>query len=341
MSKRNIVVIGGSAGAMQPLTQLLGALPADTRASLFAALHFSSLSSEWLSGHLRKSIKLPVRSPRGDVEVQQGQVIVARPDHHLVVLPGRALASRGPRENSWRPSIDVLFRTAAVAYSSRVIGVLLSGELDDGTAGLQAIKACGGLAIVQAPTDAVSPAMPRTATANVAVDHSASIEELPRLLLRLIDEDAPPPPDIPQYLRHEAAMALSSHETSRLMRARGAPSVLTCPECGGPLWKSEQGGAQLRCLVGHAYHLHSLLDGADGEIDRTLWAAIRLFEQRVNIARMLSEQERSEGRKQRAALYDTRAQESQQHANTLRELHRLRLSMADEAEENPRAARGA
>jgi two-component system chemotaxis response regulator CheB len=326
LSKRNIVVIGGSAGAVQPLTELLGTLPGDAPAALFAALHFSALSSEWLSAHLRRHIRLPVRSPRREMRIREGRILLARPDHHLVIEHGRALASRGPRENLWRPAIDVLFRSAAVAYGSRVVGILLSGELDDGTAGLQAIKKCGGLAIVQA--DASSPSMPRTAQANVEIDHSASPEALPGLLLRAIAENAPPQPAIPDELKHEARLALAPEESVALAAHKGPHSALSCPECGGPLWKSEEGDPMFRCLVGHGFHLNSLLRGHDEEIEQTLWAAIRLFEQRVNISRMLANQERQQGRPQRAQLYDTRAHESQEHAANLRELHQWRAAGA-------------
>jgi two-component system chemotaxis response regulator CheB len=334
LAKRNVIVIGGSAGAVQPLTELLASIPEGAPVSLFATLHFSSLSAEWLSSHLRRSVKLEVRSPRRNIAVREGRVVLARPDHHLVVQKGRAIATRGPRENLWRPAIDVLFRSAAIAYGSRVIGVLLSGELDDGTAGLQAIKTCGGIAIVQRPQDAMSPAMPRTAQANVEIDYSTPLAELPALLLRLIGEEAPPQPQIPAQLKHEARMALAPEDSVALAARRGPPSSFSCPECGGPLWKSAEGGAEFRCLVGHAFHLHSLVRGADEELDRTLWAAIRLFEQRVNISRMLAEQERSlgQGHEARAELYDARARESREHAGNLRQLHMVRGALGPAAE---------
>ncbi|MGH8176021.1 MAG: chemotaxis protein CheB [Steroidobacter sp.] len=270
MHKRNIIVIGGSAGAVQPVTELLRALPEGFPAALFVALHFSPLSDEWLSSHLRKTVRLPVRSPRGDLEIRDGQIIVARPDHHLIVQQGKVLSSCGPRENMWRPAIDVLFRTAAVTYGSRVIGVLMSGELDDGTAGLQAIKQCGGLAVVQSPEDAIHPAMPRTATANVDVDHTASLSELPDLLFRLVEQAAPAGIPIPEYLKKEASMALAAEDSGAWMQQQGPPSPLSCPECSGPLWQSGPHGAQFRCMVGHAFHMNALMQGADEEIDRTL-----------------------------------------------------------------------
>jgi two-component system chemotaxis response regulator CheB len=322
--KRNIVVIGGSAGAVHPLTDLLQAMPESTPAAFMAALHFSALSAEWLSFYLSRRVKLEVRSPLRDAEVQEGVIVLARPDHHLVVLDGRALATRGPRENLWRPAIDVLFRSAAVAYGSRVVGVLLSGELDDGTAGLQAIKICGGVAIVQQPQDASSPSMPSTAQANVAVDHSVALKELPTLLLRLIAEEAPPQAEIPERLKREARLAMAPEDSVAYASERGPPAPLSCPECSGPLWTSDEGGGQFRCLVGHAFHLRSLMQGSNEEIDRTLWAAIRLFEQRVNISHMLAEQERAQGRTARAKLYDVRARESHEHAANLRQLHTVR-----------------
>jgi two-component system, chemotaxis family, protein-glutamate methylesterase/glutaminase len=330
--KRNIVVIGGSAGAVYPITELLQSLPEGFAGAILVTLHFSPFGVEWLSGRLSKTVRLPIASPRGDgdsVDIRERQIIVARPDLHLIVQDGRAVSSRGPSENLWRPAIDVLFRSAAVAYGSRVIGVLMSGELDDGIAGLQAIKLCGGLVVVQSPQDAAHPAMPSTAAVNVAVDYSCSQRELPTLLMRLVEERAPAGTPIPEHLKKEASMALAPEDSVRWMQEQGPPVALSCPECGGPLWPSGLSGGQFRCLVGHSFQLHSLVQGADEAIDRTLWAAIRLFEQRIHISRMLGVQERERGRPRRAELYEERARESHEHARKLRELHGVRRTFAD------------
>jgi two-component system chemotaxis response regulator CheB len=248
-----------------------------------------------------------------------------------VVKRDQVLVTRGPRENLWRPAIDVLFRSAAVAYDGRVVGVLMSGELDDGTSGLQAVSACGGTAIVQDPDDASNPAMLRTALANVQVDHRARLRELPALLIRLAHEPVASATAIPEHLRKEVRMAETPEDAPQLMQERGSPSMLSCPECGGPLWRDGNDHVHFRCLIGHAFRLNTLDDVTDEGLDRTLWAAIRMFEQRVNISRMLAEQELAQGRAQRAKLYETRACESHRHAQTLRELHQRRAAL-DEPE---------
>ncbi len=321
MVTRDIVVIGGSAGAVIAVSEIVARLPADLPAAVFVALHVSPTSEEWLSAVLAKSSLLPVLSPTAAQSIESGRIYIARPDHHLIVKDGRVLVNRGPHENLWRPAIDVLFRSAAVAYGNRVVAVLTSGELDDGTSGLQAVKACGGSTVVQDPEDALFPTMLRTALANVTIDHSARLHDIPSLLERLLREPAAPAVPIPQDLRKQARMVEAPEEAPHLMQQRGAPSELSCPECGGPLWRDGPDGAQFRCLIGHGFHIKSLASDTDEQIDRTLWAAIRMFEQRVNISRMLAEQERSHGRQRRAELYDARADESMAHAQRLRELH--------------------
>lgn len=330
MVQRNVIVIGGSAGAVGIVTNILRELPGDLRASVFVALHVATTCGDWLPSLFARTSKLPVESPTQERPIEAGRVYVARPDHHLIVKEGRVLANRGPRENLWRPAIDVLFRSAAVAYGNRVIGVLTSGELDDGTAGLQAIKCCGGATVVQSPEDAMHPAMLLTALANAEIDHCAPLQEIPALLVRLAREPADPPAAIPDQLRKEARMVEAPDEAASLMMERGEPDALSCPECSGPLWRTGVDRIQFRCVVGHAFHLDTLADGDDDELDRTLWAAIRMFEQRVNISRMLAEQERTRGREKRVQLYDVRAAESRRYARILRELHQERHLVLDE-----------
>jgi two-component system chemotaxis response regulator CheB len=334
VDQRNIVVIGGSAGAVAALARVLRQLPADFPGTLFVALHLAPTSAaNWLPQALAASSAMPLISPTREQPFERGSVYVGRPDHHLILRRGCVLTGRGPRENMWRPSIDVLFRSAAVAYGNRVIGVLTSGELDDGTSGLQAIKECGGVTIVQDPGDASHPAMLRTALANVRIDHSVKLDEIAPLLVRLAAETVGPGAPVPQRLRREARMAEVPEDAPALMGECGSPDALTCPECGGPLWRLGPDRAELRCLVGHAFHLKSLAHSADSVLDRTLWAAIRMFEQRVNIARMLAEQERTRGREKGARLYETRAEEARNHAQTLRELHERRHFLLDDTEE--------
>lgn len=333
VDQRNIVVIGGSAGAVGAAARILRQLPADFPGTVFVALHLAPTNGEdWLPRVLAASSTMRLICPVDEQPIEGSSVYVARPDRHLIVRQGSVVTGRGPHENMWRPSIDVLFRSAAVAYGNRVIGALTSGELDDGTSGLQAIKQCGGVTIVRDPDEASHPAMLRTALANVRIDHSVKLDEIAPLLVRLAAETVRPGAPVPERLRKEARMAEAPEDAPALMRERGQPDALTCPECGGPLWRLGSDRAELRCLVGHAFHLKSLAHSADSDLDRTLWAAIRMFEQRVNIARMLAEQERGQNRDKRAGMYDERAAEARSYAQTLRDLHERRRFLLDEEE---------
>ena len=329
MTNRNIVVIGGSAGAQRALKVLVTALPGTLEAAVFVVLHVQPTDQNWLAERLAQVAVLQVHTPE-DEPISNGTLYVATPDHHLMLSPGRVYSSHGPRENLWRPAIDVLFRSAAVSHSSAVIGVLLSGELDDGTSGIQAIKACGGQVIVQNPGAADHRTMPDVALANASVDYCVDADEMAPLIARLVSEPAPPPPKIPRELQLEATMAEGTHNLLTTDVFDASPSAFSCPECGGPLWQSGPDALGFRCLVGHAYHLNSLAHAHDAELESTLWAAIRLFEQRANIAQMMSEQTRGRGLTRRGEMHAIRAKESRLHAMRMRELQSLYRSNVEQ-----------
>jgi two-component system chemotaxis response regulator CheB len=214
---------------------LVKELPSDLKATLFVVLHLAPASRAWLVEELQRATDLTVEAPNREHAIKLRHVYVASPDRHLIVRKGKVVSSRGPRENLWRPALDVSFRTAAVAYGSRVIGILLSGELDDGTAGLQAIKACGGIVIVQDPQDAAFPAMPATALANVHVDHRVQLADMAALLIRLTKATAGPSIPVSDELRREAQMAEEEADTAALHDGQEPPTSLSCPECSGPV----------------------------------------------------------------------------------------------------------
>jgi two-component system, chemotaxis family, protein-glutamate methylesterase/glutaminase len=229
--------------------------------------------------------------------------------------------SHGPRENYWRPAIDVLFRTAAVAYGPRVIGVLLSGALDDGTAGLHAIRRCGGRAYVQAAQEAAYPDMPEFARSSVEGVRSLPVREIAAELVRLAQEPPAIAPEIPEDLRIEARVAEDlSPRIAQAVYENGEPSSVTCPECSGPLAEPNDGLIRFRCMVGHAFGALSLLNRTRHEIEASLWSAIRLLQQRATLDRACARRENERGRPHGAERYDDRASESEGHANLLREL---------------------
>ena len=182
MVGHDIVVIGGSAGGVEALRRICEGLPADFPAAVFVVIHISPNSRSIMPDLLSRAGRLPARHPTDEEPIHRGTIYVAPPDMHMLLRPGYVMLRRGPQENRTRPAIDPLFRSAAVAYGSRVIGVVLSGLLDDGCAGLLAIKSCGGISVVQEPNDAMWPEMPRNALAHDRVDHCVPAAELPALL---------------------------------------------------------------------------------------------------------------------------------------------------------------
>jgi two-component system chemotaxis response regulator CheB len=218
----------------------------------------------------------------------------------------------------WRPAIDVLFRSAAVTYRSRVIGVLLSGYLDDGNVGLQAIGTCGGVTIVQEPQESEISEMPRIAVANVSIDYVLSVPQIAATLVRLANEAAPPEPPIPQQLQLEARIAATAYGDSSLAAELGKRTAYSCPECNGPIWQRVHDPLSFRCAVGHAFVAESLLEHDRTQLESSLWVAVRLLEQRSNVVRDLAAQAGPTTR--RGILYRERASEAAAHAQTLRKL---------------------
>jgi two-component system chemotaxis response regulator CheB len=224
--------------------QLARDLPRRLPASMFVVLHLAPHGPSMLAQILSRTGRLVVTQPHTVEPIQRGRIYVAAPDHHLVIDDGSVLLQRGPRENGHRPAIDPLFRSAARNYGPRVVGVVLSGALDDGTAGLLAVKRAGGVAIVQNPDDALVPSMPRNALSVVKADYVLPASEMGLVLERLVNEPVP-----------EAPVAEADREVAvEPDAAMGKPSGLGCPDCGGALWEVEDGQLiRYRCRVGHAY----------------------------------------------------------------------------------------
>lgn len=323
MAGHDIVVIGGSAGSATPLLAVLKQLPPDLPAALFVAYHIPPGVEGTLAKVLAGAGTLSCKTAEDGEPIRHGTVYVAKPDHHLLVKRGAVKLSRGPRENRWRPAIDTLFRSAAVAYGPRVIGIVLSGLLDDGTAGLQAIQKCGGTVLVQDPLDAEYPDMPQSVVDNLDPDHRLPVSRMGPVLLRLVREAAGSAPPVPPALAAEARVA----ESGTAVEA-GRPSGqigYICPDCGGPL--QEQQGPfkadeyeRYRCLVGHAWSSQSLLSTTDEGIESALWAAIRLFRQRANLLTSMFQRQREAGRERSAQHYEEVVAESLAHAKRLQDL---------------------
>jgi two-component system, chemotaxis family, protein-glutamate methylesterase/glutaminase len=323
-NQRDLVVVGASAGGIDALQALVADLPAEFPAAMLVVLHVSASSTSVLPQILARSGALPATFPSDGDELRRGQIYVAPGDHHMLVHDGRIRLTQGPRENGHRPAVDPLFRSAARAAAHRCIGVVLSGMLDDGAAGLRFIKAHGGTAVVQDPDDAQFPSMPRSAIALTSVDRVAPSAELGAVLCALVDAPLPeatPPQELgAESLPPDGMFGADRVEIEDpLMTAEllsGPPSALTCPECGSALWDHEDGpNLRFMCHVGHAYSLASLVEEQGRALETTLWSALRALEERADMHRRLAR--RTSG--SRVAVYEARAHEAEGHARALRE----------------------
>jgi len=321
MPDHGIVVVGASAGGVEALVDLAASLSSDLSAAVFVVLHLPATGTSALPEILRRHGPLPAAHVRDSEPIQPGRIYVAPPDHHVLVRTGHVHLSRGPRENGHRPAIDPLFRSAAREYAARVIGVVLSGALDDGTAGLLAIKSRGGIAVVQNPEDALYPGMPGNALEHAQVDHVLAAASMGKLLTRLLANLAEPPADpAPTGMRVEVEMEGFSMEAFEGHHP-GRPSGFSCPDCHGVLWQIKDGGLErYRCRVGHAWSPESLLTQQSEALEAALWVALRSLEERAALARRLAEPARRRGHAITATRFEEQAAEAQQAARLVRDL---------------------
>jgi two-component system chemotaxis response regulator CheB len=321
VATHDIIVIGASAGGVEALSVLAAQLPRDLRAAVLVVLHVSRGRSV-LPEILTRAGRLPADHPDDGDPLEYGRIYVASPDHHLTIEPGKVRVVHGPMENGCRPAIDPLFRSAARVYGPRVVGVVLTGALDDGTAGLAAVKEAGGLAIVQDPDEAFAPSMPRSARTFVSIDHVLPVAEIGHMVTSLTrEETGPAPPDIgPHVVAMESDLAppqLALDESDR----PGKVAVFSCPECHGTIWEADERGiVRYRCRVGHVYSAESMLAAQTDSVDRALWTALRSMEERAALTHKLAERARARNHHFVARAFDERATIADGHAAVIREL---------------------
>jgi two-component system, chemotaxis family, protein-glutamate methylesterase/glutaminase len=311
MSVTRVVVVGASSGGIDALTQLAAALPAEFPAAVCVVLHTSPQSPGVLDGILDRAGPLPARAVRGGERPQPGHIYVAPPDRHLVLEPNRLRLTKGPRENRFRPAIDPLFRSAAQVYGPAAVGVVLTGNLDDGTAGLWAIKQLGGVAIVQDPADAAYPAMPQSAINHVRVDHVVPLQTVAPLLARVVSMS----PNqggavVSERINIEMKIAKEENAIDAGVEQLGQPSSYACPECHGVLLQiEEEGRVRFRCHTGHAYSADSLLAGINEAIEDALWNTVRAIDEGARYIRHLADhlQPQDRARAERFALEASQA----------------------------------
>lgn len=320
---RNVIVIGASAGGVEALIRFFEELPADLSAAILVVLHIPSETPSQLGQILARSTKLPVRSGVDMEELLPGQVYVASADRHLMVEGDRIRITRGPRESRARPSIDVLFRSASVACGSRAVAVILSGALDDGTAGAWAIKDRGGLVLAQEPSDAMHASMPESVIKHVQVDHVGTAQQLGSLVSSFAALPGTAMAPYSDRGRHdvETLIALEGDGLKAGVMDLGRVSKYTCPDCHGVLVQIEEGPiVRFRCHTGHAYSLMTLLAEVNESIDKGLWHTLRSIEERVMLLRQIENLARHELRGDEADRWKRQADETEERIKPLREL---------------------
>jgi two-component system chemotaxis response regulator CheB len=316
----DIVVIGASAGGVEALRRLMRDLPADVSAAIFIVLHIGRFESH-LAELLDQAGPLPVTEAESGGAIERGHVYVAASDRHLLLHDRHMMLRRGPRENMTRPAIDPLFRSAACNFGARVIGVVLSGALDDGTAGLRAIKRCGSIAVIQDPADAAVPDMPRSAQRHVEIDHAAPISGMGALLASLAGRPAGTTPKIPTEICLEAAIAAQELQEMTREDQLGTPSPFSCPECGGGLWELADGSMlRYHCHLGHAYTADAMLAAEAEEIERPVSRLLRSSKDRAELTLRLADRERARQNNRLADQLQARAKEYQESADLLQRL---------------------
>jgi two-component system, chemotaxis family, protein-glutamate methylesterase/glutaminase len=324
MRVNQIVVVGASSGGVEALRIIAASLPEHLSAPVCVVLHTSPESPAILSDLLDRVGPLRVVTASNRERLAPGTIYVAPPDSHLLVEPGTLRLTKGPKENRFRPAIDPLFRSAAQVYGPAVIGVILTGNLDDGTAGLWAIKHLGGIAVVQDPSDAMFPGMPRSALEHVDSDYVVRLTEIGPLIADLtskpIDERRVPPGEVPEHLEVEMEIAREQNALAAGLERVTTPSTFACPECHGVLLQMKEGGrVKFRCHTGHAYSVESLLAAVNDAIEQSLWNAVRAIEEGDLLLTRMATQYKSSGNVDEARIVEM-VQKTRTQAEAVRKI---------------------
>ena len=324
MATKDIVVVGASAGGMHALEKLVAGLPRDLPAAVFVVWHLSPGVRSVLPKVLARAGPLPAEHARDGDAIRPGRIYIAPNDHHLLLERGYVRVTKGPKENRFRPAVDPLFRSAAYIYSTRAVGVVLSGALDDGTAGLWAIKLRGGTAIVQDPADAMQRSMPVNALDNVEVDHQLPAAQIGPLLARLTREPASPEPllEAPERQKMEAEIKIARELDARVENILqfGELSPFTCPECHGVLSMFREGPlVRFRCHTGHAMSSGTLLEAGTEQVEQRLFDAVRLLDETLMLLNQMGEQYARLGNSAAAEQCFNRARDAYERSRPIRE----------------------
>jgi two-component system chemotaxis response regulator CheB len=323
--EKRVIVVGASAGGVEAISTMLRGIPPPVTSPIFIVLHTSPDAPSLLPDIFSRAAGREARHPRHGERYKAGLIYVARPDHHLLIeRDGTITVSRGPRENRHRPAIDPLFRSAAVAVEGNAIGIILSGTLDDGTAGMIAIKERGGVGIVQDPDDAVYPGMPQSAIEHAEIDFVVRATEIGATLLRIIGETSKgrvKPRNVADRMEMETRIAAMDKDAMNTDDRPGTPSAYSCPECGGVLWEIQEGHFErYRCRVGHAYSPENALGAQAEVIEEALWAALKTLDETARMSKKLAANERARGHEWMVERFEEKEREAREKAEAIRKL---------------------
>lgn len=324
MQKRDIVVIGASAGGIDAFKKLVRGLPKGFPASIFIVWHTAPNITSLLPKILDRETPLPVIEPFDGERIAPGTIYVSRPDHHLLIEDGIVRVTKGPKENRFRPAVDPLFRSAALAHGPRVIGIILSGGLDDGTSGLWTVKENGGLAIVQDPVDAEFPSMPISALRAVDADYTLPVAEMGELLNHLttgkeIMEVPEVNVDEKSKMSVEVRIATGENPLALGFMELGDPSPIACPDCNGVLLKLKDGRQiRFRCHTGHAYSPDTLLAAITEQLEKALWNSVRIGDESLMLLSYTADELAGAGHNEIAGVYRQKAEEMRRRIEQIR-----------------------
>lgn len=322
-NKPFIITIGASAGGINAIQELVSHLAPQLNAAIFVVLHLSTTTlGDIFVNRIQKSTHLRCKLAEDNERIKPGIIYSAPPGAHLLVKEDRVVIGHGPPENRFRPSIDVLFRSAAVSHKERVIGIILTGFLNDGTAGMWAIKQSGGYCIVQDPNEAQYPDMPLAVLESMEVDETARLKDIGDLiLLRTLKAGELKEKEVPENVIMESTLSEKSATGIEKVEPLGEKSLYACPDCGGGLWKIQNGNlSHYRCHIGHAYSEDDLVLRQAETIENTIWVAVRMMEERKTMLAKMARQNDEKGLKSLSSQYRKHADDLEEHIAKMKQL---------------------
>ena len=323
MIPNNLIVAGASAGGLRALSELVAGLHPDMDAAVVVVMHLPHNSTGlYVCKKLQPLTNYRCSLAEDGDEILMGHLYIAPADGHLLVKETTLHIGKGPQENRYKPSINVLFRSAAAAWSNHVIAIILTGLLDDGTAGMIAVKKSGGVTIVQDPDDAEYPDMPNAVLKSIAVDYRIPVAAMGDVLKTLTalpqQPTIPAPADVLTEASISERVSIGFNEVQQL----GEQSIYACPDCGGGLFeiKDIEGNDRYRCHVGHAYSEFTLAHRQAEALESTLWVALRMMEERRNLLLKMKRSDEEKGFTRWLNSYDEKTTDLQKHVDNLKQI---------------------